>query len=79
MKPLRVPCVGDVAIANLSVSAGVSASVPVSVILVAVLYATVTDCAVAVGVPTATVNDTVAGALVFTPLLTVNVKLSAPW
>ena len=52
---------------------------PVSVIVCGRFRLTFTLCALAVGVPAATVMLTVAGPLVFWPLLTVKVKLSAPW
>ena len=45
----------------------------------AVLKAVLTLWLLAVGVPAATVMDTVAVLLVFVPLLTRKVKLSAPW
>ena len=61
--------------ANVSGKAGEFGSEPVSVIVLAVSCAVVTDWAFAVGFPT-TVIETVAGLLVWTPLLTVNWKLS---
>ena len=75
---LRVPCIGDVTIANVKGSAGLSGSVPVSVIALAVLWVTATVWAVAVGVEGATTSVTVARELTLGPLLTVNVKLSVP-
>ena len=64
---------------NVNFRTGMSGSVPPSVIFFAALCATATVCALAVGVPAAMLRVTVAGLLVLTPLLTVNVKLSLPW
>ena len=56
-----------------------SSSDPVRVTATAVPCAVETVWALAVGVPTATLSVTVAGALVLVPLLVVKVKVSAPW
>ena len=64
---------------NVSVSGGTSGSLPVSVTAFGVFSVVLMVCASATGVPTATVSDTAAGALVFVPLPAVKVKLSAPW
>ena len=47
--------------------------------LLLLFWLTVTDCGLAVGLPTATFRVTVAAVLVLVALLTVKVKLSAPW
>jgi hypothetical protein len=72
------PCAGEVLIANFKGSAGLSGSVPVSVILFIVPWVAETFCGLAVGVPATTLSVTLAGALLLVPLLTVNVKLSVP-
>ena len=62
------------------VSGLLSASVAVSVPLVAVFSLVLSDCTLATGVIlSTTVSDTPAAALVLVPSVAVNVKLSAPW
>ena len=78
-RPLTFPCGGSDLRANVNGSAGLSGSVPVSVMVTFVFLVTFTVCALAVGTPGATPSETVAGALTLVPLLTVNVKLSLPW
>jgi len=75
--PLSVPCAGLAVTVKLNEKGGVFGSEPVSVMPWAVSWATLTACALAVGVPTSVI-DTVAAALVASPLLTVNWKLSGP-
>jgi hypothetical protein len=78
-KLLKVPCAGFEGAVKVSGSGGTIGSLPVSVSTVAVLNATLADCEIAVGVPAATVSETVAGLLVWlAELVTVNVKLSGP-
>ena len=78
--PVRTPCVGLTVTANVNgLRAGTFGSEPVRVIAVAVLCATATVCALAVGAAAATFSVTVAGLLVLPAVLvTVNWKLSAP-
>jgi len=75
--PLRVPWLGLTVTVKVRGRAGVLGSDPVSVTAVAVSCGTVTACASAVGLPT-TVMEIVAATLVATPLVAVNLKLSAP-
>jgi len=75
--PLRVPWLGLAVTVKVNERGGVFGSEPVSVTAVAVSCGTVTAWALAVGLPTSVI-ETVAAALVSTPLFTVNWKLSAP-
>ena len=62
------------------VSGLLSASVAVSVPLVAVFSLVLSDCALATGVIlSTTVSETAAAVLVLVPSVAVKVKLSAPW
>ena len=75
---LRVPYVGCAATANVRGNTGMSGSVPVSIINIGVLWATLVVLAFEVGTPGETLSVTAAAALVVLPLLAVNVKLSVP-